>query len=92
MKSRQWKICLGAALLAGLGFVVRPLHGYWLLHLAEVESNRLYGEHRPFLYRWVGAPYEKSTSLDPGTCNPVLESEINRLLLQTAKAEEILVS
>jgi CHAT domain-containing protein len=77
-------------LLAGLGFAARAFRGYWLFHSAETESNRLYANFRPFQYRWVGVPYGNSKGLDPANCNPVQESEILKLRLQTAEAEDIL--
>jgi CHAT domain-containing protein len=90
MRSRLWKICIGCILLAGLGIAARTFRGYWLLHSAETESNRLYANLRPFLYRWVGAPYGNSKGLDPANCTAVPESEILKLRLQTAEAEDIL--
>src|SRR4051794_19268205 len=90
MRSRLWKICIGCILLAGLGIAARTFRGYWLLHSAETESNRLYANFRPFLYRWVGAPYGNSKGFDPANCTAVPESEILRLRLQTAESEDIL--
>jgi CHAT domain-containing protein len=90
MRSRLWKICIGCILLAGLGIAARTFRGYWLLHSAETESNRLYANFRPFLYRWVGAPYGNSKALAPANCTAVPESEILKLRLQTAEAEDIL--
>lgn len=95
MRPRLWIIGIGCILLlAGLAFAVRPLREYWLLlrahwllRSAENESNRLYAEYRPFLYRWVGAPYGKNKG--GGDCVPIPESEIYKLLVQTAKAEKI---
>ena len=90
MRSRLWKICIGCILLAGVGVAARTLRGYWLLYSAETESNRLYANFRPFLYRWGGAPYGNSKGLDPANCTAVPESEDLKLRLQTAEAEDIL--
>jgi CHAT domain-containing protein len=98
MRPRLWIIGIGCILLlAGLAFAVRPLREYWfllrahwLLRSAENESNRLYAEYRPFLYRWAGAPYGMSKRTDPGNCNAVPVREINHLLWQIAEAQEIM--
>src|SRR6266567_6247242 len=91
-RARLWKICIGCILLAGLGFMARPIRGYWLLHSAQSESDRLYANFRPFLYRWVDVPYTDSNSLGPANCIPVPENETLKLRLQTAEAEDILGS
>src|SRR5579864_6739963 len=91
-RSRLWKICIGCILLAGLCFMARPLRGYWLLHSAQIESDRLYAKFRPFLYRWVGVPYANSKDLGPANCTPVPDNETLKLRLQTAEAEDILGS
>src|SRR5579864_158735 len=90
MRSRLWKICIGCIFLAGLGFMARPFRGYWLLHSAQIESDRLYANFRPFLYRWVGVPYANSNGLGPANCTPIPENETLQLRLQTAEAEDIL--
>jgi CHAT domain-containing protein len=90
MRSRLWKICIGCILLTGLGFAARVFRGYWLLHSAETESNRLYANFRPFLYRWVSVPYGNAKGSDPANCTPIPETEILQLRLQTVEAEDIL--
>lgn len=98
MRPRLWKIGIGCILLlAGLIFAARPLRARWLLFRAnrflssaENESNKLYAEHRPFLYRWIGAPYGTSKETDPRNCTAVPEHEINHLQWKIGEAEDVL--
>ena len=98
MKLRLWIVGIGCILLlASVPMAVRPLREYWLLlrahqllRSAESDSNRLYAEYRPFLYRWAGAPYGISKDTDPSHCNAAPVRETDRVLRQTYEAEEIL--
>jgi CHAT domain-containing protein len=90
MRPRPWKIGLGCiVVLTGLVFAARPLRAYWFLRSAENESNRLYAKHRPFLYRWVGAPYGQGQGSGAINCIPVTESEMDALQSTIGKAEEL---
>jgi hypothetical protein len=88
MRSLLLKSGFCGALLLGLGAAAPFLWAHWLLHSAETESNRIYGAYRPFVYRWIGAPYSNNKSSEFGNCFPAPEVEIDSLLLKIGRAEK----
>src|ERR1700686_4849972 len=87
MKSRVIKLFLWCGLFTGCGLAIRPSWALWLLYSASAQTNRLYGEYRPFVYRWPHAPYGKVT--DPNICSPGPPPEIDSVLYKVARAEQI---
>jgi CHAT domain-containing protein len=88
MRSRLLKLSLCCTFLIICGFSARALQGYWLLYSATIQSNRLYGSYRPFLYRWSGALYGRARATN--ACTPVPQQAIDGLELKRLRAERIL--
>ena len=78
-------------LLAALGLAAFRNRARYELWSAERGLNNLYGQHRPFAYRWPGAPYrtEASSPLPPAAHRELSEISLRLELLRDKLASDV---
>jgi CHAT domain-containing protein len=87
MTSRGRQMLLAAACVAICSLVCWVFWPYLVLWSATRNINQLYSQHRPFAYRWVGAPYGPLQPKLQDAEALKLQSDLNTIKLNVLKVK-----